>query len=205
MFENLSEVRRANTTGPKGTRKAQFQMRANEAKSTIIFSSDQFAEMNIADNSLSQFVDEAGGRVFLAVMPGNTGTFAKTNARGTKGKKFKNEKLVANLVEQKYDFATIGLYKIGEEDGKTLYQVTGNGAEIYVPPVVAPTATEEAAPVTEEATQADVEAETSQIHDEEAAVETDEREVEEGTDVEADESIEDALTGDAKPESELEF
>jgi len=204
MFENLSEVKRANTnTGPKGTRKAQFQMKISEAKSTIIFSGEQFAEMNIADNSLSQFVDDVKGIVFLAVMPGNSGTFAKTNLRGTKGKKFKNEKFVANLVEHKYDLASVGLYKLGEEDGKTLYQITGNGAavmEVQQPQTeAAPAVEEEAAPV---ATESNENAANFEERIGEPIVET-----EKGTDVVEEEAIEDALTGDANKTSaeELEF
>lgn len=210
MFENLSEVRRANSNaGPKGTRRAQFQMRVHEAKSTIVFSAEQFAEMNIADNSLSQFVDDAKGIVFLAVMPGNSGTFAKTNQRGTKGKKYKNQKLVTNLVEHKYDLSDIGLYKLGEEDGKTLYQVTGNGAAIINLPEE-PTAAQPA-PIAEEAVAEEAVEEKTHVSEEEASFE--ERagepivEVEEGTDVAEEEAIEDALTGDSNKTSaeELEF
>ena len=193
MFENLSEVRRANTkTGSTGTRKAQFKMKVNEAKSTIIFSADQFADMNIADNSLSQFVDANTKTVFLAVMPGNSGTFAKTSKKGTKGKKFKNEKLVTSLTEFGYDFATIGLEKVGEEDGKTLYQITGNGASLIAGDIA-----EGEAEVAAEMTQS--QQDVANFQDAAPARNA----VEEGTDVAQDESIEDALTESA--EEELEF
>lgn len=199
MFENLNEVRRANTTGPKGTRKAQFALRVSEAKSTIIFSGEQFAAMNIADNSLSQFVDDVKGIVFLAVMPGNSGTFAKTNARGTKGKKFKNEAFVANLVKHDYVMADIDLYKVGEEDGKTLYQVVGNGKAIM----------EGAAGGTDAETASDPVADATPAHVSEEEKSFEARagepiaEIQQDTDVAQDESIEDALTSPA--EEELEF
>ena len=206
MFENLSEVRRATTAGPKGTRKAQFQIRIQEAKDTLVFSAEQFAEMNIADNSLSQFVDGTQGVVFLAVMPGNSGTFAKTNARGTKGKKFKRAELISSLRENGYDLKEVGLYKIGEEDGKTLYQITGNGKAVMAGavgndiPQAAPVA-DTVIPATEETPPHISEAEESF----EARIGEPIVEVEHDRDVEAEESIEDALAGTQSSAEELEF
>ena len=193
MFENLSEVRRANTkTSSTGARKAQFKLKVNEAKSTLIFSIEQFEDMNIADNSLSQFVDANTKTVFLAVMPGDSGTFAKTSKKGVKGKKFKNEKFVASLTEFGYDFGAISLEKVGEEDGKTLYQITGNGAALISDNVV-----EGEAEVAAEMTQG--QQDVANFQDAAPARNA----VEEGTDVAQDESIEDALTESA--EEELEF
>lgn len=197
MFENLSEVRRANASSSTGTRKAQFKIKVNELKSTIIFSAEQFAEMNIADNSLSQFVDAETKTVFLAVMPGNSGTFAKTNNRGVKGKKFTNNKLVASLVEFNYDFSNISLEKVGEEDGKTLYQVTGNDASLIG------SETTEASEVEKvETTQGQKDVANFEAN---AGNSTNAVEQEAGTDVAEDEKIEDALSSDEKSEEELEF
>jgi hypothetical protein len=191
MFENLSEVTRGNSKASTGgPRKSAFQLRVNSEKFTLLFSSAQFTEMTLADNSLSQFVENGGKRVFLAVMPGNSGGFAKTTARGTKGKKFKNEKFVQNLIDNDYDLKTISLEKLGEEDGKVLYQVMGNGADVYQLPETANVA-EQAAPAVEET-----------IVDAPVTPPT----VEEGTDVAKEEAIEDALTGDSSEEDkELEF
>lgn len=194
MFESLKEVTRGNSKkATTGSKRPSFQIKVQEEKSTILFSANQFAEMTLADNSLSQFVEEGGNRVFLAVMPGNSGSFAKTTARGLKGKKFKNEKLVNNLKENDYDLDNVGLEKVGEEDGKVLYQVTGNGAALFATPEQ---------PAEQEATSTPVEERPEVAAFEADTARPDGVEIDHEANVAEDEAIEDALTSS---EEELEF
>lgn len=110
-FNSIQTLGRANPVrNRRVTWKLKRKMKANGTN--FIFSQSLFDELNLAENSLE--AGYAGNDVFLIVHPGNGGKWAKSSAKGKKGKSFKNEELAsrldsAGLTAESLDLESVGV------------------------------------------------------------------------------------------------
>jgi hypothetical protein len=125
-FSKVKIIEKANPRKPEVVKekvsKPTFHLKVDYAKQKMIFSPVLFEQIQLEHNSLAQAIGP-DGELLLLVMPGNTGVFAKTQAKGAKGRSFKNIKFVASLQEKGWNGGKFNLELLGEHEGTLYYSV----------------------------------------------------------------------------------
>ncbi len=156
---DLSKIKPVMTINPRKPEvvkapKKMHHIKIDYKDEKIVLSKALMEELNIEVNSLAHSTEneDGTGKIFILVMPGNTGTFAKATQKGSKGSRFKNHKLVQLLNNRGLTNGKFNLEKIGELEGVVYYELIefvpegGETTEVEVSPVTA-TGTTSAEPV----------------------------------------------------------
>lgn len=128
-FDSLETVDRANTIKNRATTwRLKRSQRANGP--TFTFNQELVSQLDLRHNSLVQRQDPNNqGNVYIAVAPGNEGTWAKLTAKGGKGNSFKNEELAKALDVRGMTDANLDLTYVGidPKTGWYYYQIVPYG------------------------------------------------------------------------------
>lgn len=150
---DLSKIKPVTTINPRKPEvvkpeKKVFNIKIDYKDEKVILSKKLIEELNIEVNSLAHSTEneDGTGKIFILLMPGNTGTFAKATAKGSKGSRFKNHKLVQLLTSRGLVGGKFNVEKVGELEGIVYYELVEfipEGEEAPTTEVVAVTISEE--------------------------------------------------------------
>lgn len=138
-FSKVTIVEKANPRKPEVSKEAKptFHLKVDYTKQKLTISPVLFESLTLEHNSLAQGTGP-DNELLLIVMPGNSGVFAKAQAKGLKGRSFKNIKFVDQLTVRGWNGGKFNLDLVGEHEGKVYYSVVPFGTSTAVEEVTEP-------------------------------------------------------------------